>query len=81
MLKYPLFTASYAAQVFAREGDTVRAAGWVKIVEQLRTSPALGILFQGTVYWTLHAEAQNGSDAPLLLRRIDGAYIANSVAI
>lgn len=41
-LRYPLFTASYAAQVFAREGDTARAGMWGKIVEQLRTSPALG---------------------------------------
>lgn len=41
-LRYPLFTASYAAQVFAREGDSARATGWGRIVEQLRTSPALG---------------------------------------
>ncbi|MEP6671963.1 MAG: hypothetical protein ABJF10_22565 [Chthoniobacter sp.] len=41
-LRYPLFTASYAAQVFAREGDADRAAAWVKIIEALRTSEALG---------------------------------------
>ncbi|HSI14568.1 MAG TPA: hypothetical protein VK961_21130 [Chthoniobacter sp.] len=41
-LRYPLFTASYAAQVFAREGDMTRAAAWGKMIEQLRTSPALG---------------------------------------
>lgn len=41
-LRYPLFTASYAAQVLARAGDTSRAAAWGKIIEQLRTSPALG---------------------------------------
>ena len=41
-LRYPLFTASYAAQVFAHCGDSDRAAAWVKIVEQLRTSEALG---------------------------------------
>jgi squalene-hopene/tetraprenyl-beta-curcumene cyclase len=41
-LRYPLFTASYAAQVLAREGDTSRAEVWGKIIEQLRTSSALG---------------------------------------
>lgn len=41
-LRYPLFTASYAAQVFARSGDRDRAAAWVKVIEQLRTSEALG---------------------------------------
>jgi hypothetical protein len=41
-LRYPLFTASYAAQVFAREGDSSRAAVWGRIIEQLRTSTALG---------------------------------------
>lgn len=41
-LRYPLFTASYATQVFAKVGDTSRAATWLSIVEQLRTSPALG---------------------------------------
>jgi hypothetical protein len=41
-LRYPLFTACYAAQVLVRSGDPDRAAAWVKIVEQLRTSAALG---------------------------------------
>ncbi len=41
-LRYPLFTASYAAQVFARDGDPDRATAWVKMIEQLRTSEALG---------------------------------------
>ena len=41
-LRYPLFTASYAAQVLVRSGDHDRAAAWVKIIEQLRTSEALG---------------------------------------
>ena len=41
-LAYPLFTASYAAQVFARSGDVRRAAVWADVVESLRISPALG---------------------------------------
>lgn len=41
-LRYPLFTASYAAQVFARSGDSDRATAWAKIIERLRTSEALG---------------------------------------
>jgi len=41
-LRYPLFTASYSAQVLARSGDADRAAVWAKIIEQLRTSEALG---------------------------------------
>jgi len=35
-------TASYAAQVFAREGDASRAAAWGSIIEALRTNTALG---------------------------------------
>jgi hypothetical protein len=41
-LRYPLFTASYAAQVLAAVGDWSRAAGWADLLERLRTSPALG---------------------------------------
>jgi len=41
-LRYPLFTASYAAQVLVRSGDPDRAAAWAKVIEQLRTSEALG---------------------------------------
>ncbi len=41
-LVYPLFTASYAAQVFAQAGDAARAATWADRVERLRISPALG---------------------------------------
>lgn len=41
-LTYPLFTASYAAQVFARLGDRPRADVWVDLIEKLRISPALG---------------------------------------
>ena len=41
-LHYPLFTASYAAQVLARCGDQERAAAWVRIIERLRTSARLG---------------------------------------
>ena len=41
-LRYPLFTASYAVQVFVSSGDFDRAAAWGKIIEQLRTSEALG---------------------------------------
>lgn len=41
-LRYPLFTASYAAQVFARHGDKERTAAWAKFIGQLRTSTALG---------------------------------------
>lgn len=41
-LRYPLFTASYATQVFARSGDHARASAWAKIVEVLRTREVLG---------------------------------------
>ena len=41
-LAYPLFTASYSAQVFAAEGDAERAAFWAKVVGSLRICPALG---------------------------------------
>jgi len=41
-LRYPLFTASYSAQVLARRGDSDRAAVWVKIIQTLRTSDDLG---------------------------------------
>jgi len=42
ILRYPLFAASYAAQIFAHSGDHVRAAAWAKIIEVLRTREALG---------------------------------------
>ena len=41
-LRYPLFTASYAAQVFANIGDARRGAQWAAIIEELRISSALG---------------------------------------
>ncbi len=41
-LRYPLFTASYAAQVFAQTGDARHAAFWADLVEELRIAPALG---------------------------------------
>ena len=41
-LRYPLFTASYAAQVLAKSGDARRAGFWADLVEQLRIVPALG---------------------------------------
>ena len=41
-LRYPLFTASCAAQVFAKTGDSRRAAFWADLVEQLRIAPSLG---------------------------------------
>jgi hypothetical protein len=41
-LRYPLFTAGYAAQVFAKAGDARRAAFWADLVERLRITPALG---------------------------------------
>jgi hypothetical protein len=40
--RYPLFAASYAAQVFAAEGDKRRAAVCAGMVERLRVSSALG---------------------------------------
>ena len=56
-LRYPLFTASYAAQAFAKTGDTRRAAFWADLVEQLRIDPALG--------WPADAPACGAwSDAP-----------------
>lgn len=39
---YPLFTASLAAQVFARERDQARARIWAALVQRLQLSPALG---------------------------------------
>ncbi len=41
-LSYPLFTASYAAQVFTFVGDPQRAAVWGEVVASLQTSTALG---------------------------------------
>jgi hypothetical protein len=41
-LHYPLFTASYAAQVFAKCGDLRRAGRWTDVLARLRTSTALG---------------------------------------
>jgi hypothetical protein len=41
-LRYPLFTASYAARVLAKRGDLRRALVWVGLIAELRTSPALG---------------------------------------
>ncbi len=41
-LRYPLFTASYAAQVLARAGDGGRARVWTGLIERLRTSEELG---------------------------------------
>ena len=41
-LRYPLFTASYAAQVMARSGDGRRARMWAGLIERLRTSEKLG---------------------------------------
>ena len=41
-LTYPLFTASYAAQVLARAGDERRARCWAGIIERLRIRPELG---------------------------------------
>ena len=35
-LSYPLFTASYSAQIFARCGDVDRAGTWVNIIRSLR---------------------------------------------
>ena len=56
-LRYPLFTASYAAQVFAKTGDARRAAFWVDLVERLRIAPSLG--------WPADAAACGAwSDAP-----------------
>ena len=48
-LRYPLFTASYAAQLFTNVGDMQRAGWWVDLVECLRISEALG--------WPLHDRA------------------------
>jgi hypothetical protein len=42
LLTYPLFTASLAAQVFARAGDHARARTWAALIQRLQLSPALG---------------------------------------
>jgi hypothetical protein len=41
-LRYPLFTAGYATQVFANARDERRAAFWADLVERLRIKPSLG---------------------------------------
>jgi hypothetical protein len=41
-LRYPLFTAGYAAQVFARVRDHDRADCWADLIEKLQVSSALG---------------------------------------
>jgi hypothetical protein len=41
-LHYPLFTGSYAAQIFANVGDLRRATFWADLVERLRIDKALG---------------------------------------
>jgi hypothetical protein len=41
-LHYPLFTASYAAQVLVKVGDQRRSLVWADLIEQLRTSRTLG---------------------------------------
>jgi hypothetical protein len=41
-LRYPLFTASYAAQVFANVGDGRRAAMWADVIERFRINEKLG---------------------------------------
>jgi hypothetical protein len=48
-LRYPLFTASFAARVLARPGDSQQGAVWTSIVERLRIEPGLG--------WRQHAAA------------------------
>jgi hypothetical protein len=41
-LRYPLFTASYAAQVFVRAGDDRRAAMWAGVIERFGISAEHG---------------------------------------
>jgi hypothetical protein len=41
-LRYPLFTASEAAQLFAQRGDSARTLSWRRVIEQLRIDEALG---------------------------------------
>lgn len=41
-LRYPLFTASYAAQILARVGDDRRARMWAEVIERFRVSAELG---------------------------------------
>ena len=56
-IRYPLFTASYAAQVFGKAGDARRAGFWADVVERLRISSALG--------WPVNAAACGAwGDAP-----------------
>ena len=66
-LHYPIFTAGYAAQVFAKAGDTRRAAFWADLVERLRIAPALG--------WPAAAAACGAwSDAPAPPRLPSGLF-------
>ena len=65
-LRYPLFTASYAAQVFAKSGDNGRAGFWADAVEQLGIATSLG--------WPADAAACGAwSDAPAPPRLPRGA--------
>jgi hypothetical protein len=64
-LRYPLFTASYAARYYGALGDTARAATWVECIAGLQHSEALG--------W-LPGEARHGawSDAPVPPQKPEG---------
>jgi hypothetical protein len=41
-LRYPLFSASYAAQFYSSRGDSPRAAVWAGMIESLQLTAALG---------------------------------------
>jgi hypothetical protein len=57
-LRYPLFTASYAARFYGARGDRQRAGAWAALIESLQLTRALG--------WPADDPRQGGwSDAPL----------------
>lgn len=67
-LRYPLFTASYAARFYAGRGDTARAGTWADCIENLQLTTRLG--------WTEDDPRYGGwSDAPRPPERVAGSDV------
>ncbi len=64
-LRYPLFTASYAARFYSSQGEAARAAVWADCIEHLQLTTRLGWIEDDPWYggW---------SDAPRPPERVDG---------
>ena len=71
-LKYPLFSASYAARYYAGRGDVVRAGVWADMIEGLQHTERLG--------WAKGEPRFGGwSDAPRPPHRPDGETFPDMV--